>query len=404
MMHARSQSLTRWIAGAILTTATFLAAPVGAQETVHKLAVTFPLTGIAASQGEVASKAVELAIKQINESGVLGDGARMEAYFFDSQAKPDAGVRALQQAISVEDVPYVLTGYSGVSLAQAPIAERNERILVNVGGASPALSNLSPWFFNAIPLTHLQAPVLARYLVEELGEKKVALIYRDDDLGRGLQRVLGPAMQAFGGEVIAEESFLPGAHDFRLQLTRIRASNPDVVYIGGVATEVGAIIAQGTSLGLTPRWASYGAYNHKSTVELGGKAADGGVYTNPSNFGPDLEPFPAYQAMVDAWQAEYGSIGDLDYVASQFYLGTKLYADVIAQLKAAGEAVTPAKMREVLANSVFEDTVTGGMSFDEEQNAITSIAIYRLNEGKFEPVTVYTDEQVREINVLMHKQ
>lgn len=403
-MHAASYSMTRWFAGAMLTAVAIFAAPVGAQETVHKLAVTFPLTGIAASQGEVATKAVELAIKQINESGMLGGGAKVEAYFFDSQAKPDVGVRALQQAISVEDVPYVLTGYSGVSLAQAPIAERNERILVNVGGASPALSNLSPWYFNAIPLTHLQAPVLARYLVEELDEKKVALVYRDDDLGRGLQRVLAPAMKAFGGEVVAEEPYLPGAHDFRLQLTRVRVSNPEVVYIGGVATEVGAIIAQGTSLGLTPRWASYGAYNHKSTVELGGAAANGGVYTNPSNFGPDLKPFPAYQAMVDAWQAEYGSTDDVDYVAAQFYMGTYLYADLIARLNEAGKEVTPANMRDLLAESTFEDTVTGGLSFDEEQNAITSIAVYRLEDGKFEPVTVYTDEQVREINAIMHKQ
>lgn len=389
------------VAGAVFAAAMAVSTFAAAQETVHKIAITFPLTGIAASQGEVASRAVNLAVKEINESGMLGDGDRMEPFFFDSQAKPDAGVRALQQAISIEDVPYALTGYSGVSRAQAPVAERNERLLVNVGGASPALSDLSPWFFNAIPLTHLQAPVLARYLVEELGEKKAALIYRDDDLGRGLQQVLAPAMEAFGGEVVAEEAFLPGAHDFRLQLSRIRAADPDVVYIGGVATEVGAIIAQGTSLGLTPRWSSYGAYNHKSTIELGGQAANGGVYTNPSNFGPDLEPFPAYQRMMEAWEAEYGSTDDLDYVASQFYMGTRLYAELIKRLKEAGEEVTPANMRELMDDAVFEDTVTGGMSFDEQRNALTSIAIYQLKDGEFSPVTVYTADQVREINQLM---
>ncbi|QDZ01322.1 amino acid ABC transporter substrate-binding protein [Nitratireductor mangrovi] len=390
------------VVGAVFAATMAVASLAAAQETVHKIAITFPLTGIAASQGEVASKAVNLAVKEINESGMLGEGARMEPFFFDSQAKPDVGVRALQQAISIEDVPYALTGYSGVSLAQAPVAERNERLLVNVGGASPALSDLSPWFFNAIPLTHLQAPVLARYLAEELGEEKVALIYRDDDLGRGIQQVLAPAMEAFGGDVVAEESFLPGAHDFRLQLSRIRAANPDVVYIGGVATEVGAIIAQGTSLGLTPRWASYGAYNHKSTIELGGEAANGGVYTNPSNFGPDLEPFPAYQKMREAWEAEYGSTDDLDYVASQFYMGTRLYAELIKRLKEAGQDVTPANMRDLMDDAVFEDTVTGGMSFDEERNAITSIAIYHLKDGKFAPITVYTAGQVREINEVMH--
>lgn len=390
----------RWLAAG---TAALGLASGAAQAETHKIAVTFPLTGIAASQGEVATKAVNLAVKEVNESGMLGED-KLEAFFYDSQAKPDAGVRALQQAISIEDVPYILTGYSGVSRAQAPVAERSERVLVNVGGASPALSDLSPWFFNAIPLTHLQAPVLARYLVEELGVTKVAHIYRDDDLGRGLQGVLPHAMEAFGGELVAAETFLPGANDFRLQLARIRGAQPEAVYIGGVATEVGAIIAQATSLGLTPRWASYGAYNHASTVELGGEAANGGVYTNPSNFGPDLEPFPAYQAMVDAWAEEYGSADEVDYVGAQFYMGTRLYAETIRQLKEAGKEVTPQTIRDHLETTEFPETVTGGMSFDEEHNALTSIAIYQLNEGKFEPVRVYTDEEVREVNKRMHEE
>ena len=82
-------------------------------------------------------------------------------------------------------------------------------------------------------------------------------------------------------------------------------------------------------------------------------------------------------------------------------MGTRLYAELIKRLKEAGEEVTPANMRDLMDDAVFEDTVTGGMSFDEQRNALTSIAIYQLKNGEFSPVTVYTADQVREINQLM---
>jgi len=364
-------------------------------EKTYTLGVTFPLTGIAASQGESATKAVDLAVQLINEEGYIRDGGTIEARFYDSQAKPDVGVRALQQAITVNNVPYVLTGYSSVSAAQAPVAERNERVLVNVGGASPALSGLSPWYFNALPLTHLQVPVLIDYIAQNTNYTRYALLFRDDDLGRGIRSVFAPAVESMGGQVVGEESFLPGTNDFRRQLTRLRSTNPEVIYIGGVATEIGAIISQAASLGLRPMWTSYGAYNHASTVELGGEAAEGGLYTNTSSFDANLKPVPEYSAFRDAWVAKYGSESGMDYVASQFYLGTYLYADTINTLLAKGKDVTPVNIRDALREGHFS-TVAGELFFNENQDAITSIAIYTLEDGKFHPLTVVSPEEVEE--------
>lgn len=370
-----------------------LGSPVLAQGPSYKIGVTFPLTGIAAAEGTSATDAVKLAVKQINDSGFLTNGGKLEASFYDSQAKPDVGVRALQQAITVGNVPFILTGYSSVSAAQAPVAARNQRVLVNVGGASPALSSLSPWFFNAIPLTNLQVPVLIEYLSKHTNDKNFALIYRDDDLGKGIKSVFAPAVKAYGGTVVGEESYLPGTNDFRLQLTRLRADKPDVVYIGGVATEIGAIIHQAATLGLRPLWTSYGAYNHASTIKLGGSDAEGGTYTNPSYFQKDLKPYPAYNSFKTAWLGEYGNTDKLDYVASQFYLGTYLYAEAINKVLAAGKSVTTENLRDTIATSKF-DTIAGTLYFNKDHNGIASIGIFKLTNGKFEAVQVYPPSEV----------
>jgi branched-chain amino acid transport system substrate-binding protein len=392
MLQWTRRSLTLG-AGTLLGTA-LTARPVTAAET-FKFGITTTLTGIAASQGEAATKAVNLAVKQLNDGHYLKDVV-LQPLFFDTQAKPDIGVAALQQAITVAGVRFVLTGYSSVSIAQAPIAERNEVVLMNQGGASPSLSHLSPWFFNAIPLTHLQVPVLLEEVIEVMKKPKLAMIYRDDDLGKGLLQIYGPTATALGGTLVGQESYLPGANDFRRQLARLRADQPDMVYIGGVATEIGAVIGQGASLGFRPLWTSYGAYNHKATIELGKDAAEGGIYTNPANIGPDLKPLPAYQAMLDAWKAAYGSTDDVDYVAGQYYLGAMLLADTLKALQDKGAPLESRNIRDTMRTMHYK-TVTGDLYFNKDQDAITNIALYRLEKGEFRPFKVYTPAQVTAI-------
>ncbi|MDQ8728201.1 ABC transporter substrate-binding protein [Bradyrhizobium sp. LHD-71] len=398
-LRSRTLALTAMVAAAL----SCAAAPALAQaRQKFNFAVTFPLTGIAASQGETASKAVKIALQEINDHDYIG-GVELVPFILDSEAKPDIGVRALEQAITVNGAGYVITGYSSVSAAQAPIAERSRVVLVNVGGASPVLSNLSPWFFNAIPLTHLQIPILLEEIIEVQHKKSVALLFRDDDLGRGIRSLFGASAQALGGKLVAEESYLPGTNDFRRQLARIRAGSPDMVYIAGVATEIGSIIGQAASLGLTPLWTSYGAYNHKATIELGKQAADGGIYTNPANFGANLKTLPRYEQMLSAWRTAYGSTSDLDYIAGQIYLGVYLLADTLKTLKSSGKALTPENIRDAMRTTKYE-TVTGPMTFDKHQDALTSIAIYRLEKSEFKPYKVYSSDDVSAINARVVKQ
>lgn len=407
-MHRSKHRLDQWsrmlrILMGMTAALVFTMAQASAQtKEKFRFAVTFPLTGIAASQGETATKAVKIALQEINDRDYIG-GVELVPFILDSEAKPDVGVRALEQAISVNGAGYVITGYSSVSAAQAPIAERSRVVLVNVGGASPVLSNLSPWFFNAIPLTHLQIPILLEEVIEVQGKKSVALLFRDDDLGRGIQSLFGSTAQALGGKLVAEESYLPGTSDFRRQLARLRAGAPDMVYIAGVATEIGAVIGQAAGLGLTPLWTSYGAYNHKATIELGKDAANGGTYTNPANFGADLKTLPRYAQMVSAWQTAYGNVSDVDYIAGQIYLGVYLLADTLKALKAAGSALTPSNIRDAMRTTKY-DTVTGPLSFDKHQDALTNIAIYRLEKGEFKPHKVYSSAEVAAINARVVKQ
>ena len=100
--------------------------------------------------------------------------------FEDSQATPQQGVVAMNKLVNVEKVPFVLSAFTGVSKAIAPVGDRAKVVSVNGGGIGPDLAELGDYFWNVIPLVNLEIRVMAPYLVQERGFKKIALIYVDD--------------------------------------------------------------------------------------------------------------------------------------------------------------------------------------------------------------------------------
>ena len=103
--------------------------------------------------------------------------------FEDSQATPQQGVVAMTKLVNVEKVPFVLSAFTGVSKAIAPVGDKAKVVSVNGGGIGPDLAELGDYFWNVIPLVNLEIRVMAPYLVQERGFKKIALIYVDDPAG-----------------------------------------------------------------------------------------------------------------------------------------------------------------------------------------------------------------------------
>src|SRR5436190_366019 len=151
-----------------------------AQDTI-KVGANLPMSGPNAELGEIFSQAASIAVNHINADKMLSK--KLELVIEDSQATPQGGVVAMNKLVSVAKVPYVLSAYTAVSKAIAPIGDRAKVVSINGGAVGPDLAELGDYFWNVIPLVNFEAEVLIPFVVKEKGLKNIVLVFVDDPLG-----------------------------------------------------------------------------------------------------------------------------------------------------------------------------------------------------------------------------
>ena len=132
----------------------------------------------------------------------------------------------MNKLVSVEKVPFVLSAFTGVSKAIAPIGDKAKVVSVNGGGIGPDLAELGDYFWNVIPLVNLEIRVMAPYLVQERGFKKIALIYVDDPAGEAINKELQENVPKAGGQMVAQLQIPRNAQQFTSIAAKVRETEP----------------------------------------------------------------------------------------------------------------------------------------------------------------------------------
>jgi len=182
-MLTRSRALAGFAAAAI---AAFAAAAASADDIT--IGADLPLSGPNAQYGDIFSQGANLAIADVNADHMLSKTLVMD--YEDSQALPQPGVVAANKLVSVVRVPYMLSAFTSVSKAIAPVAERSKTVAVNGGGVGPDLAELGDYFWNVIPLANYEVRAMVPYLVNERKLKRLVLVYVDDPLGDAILKEL----------------------------------------------------------------------------------------------------------------------------------------------------------------------------------------------------------------------
>lgn len=194
-----------------------------------QIGTIFPLTGPGAVTGTQQQRGVDLAIKHINAAGGV-NGRMLKAVVEDSAGRPDQAVLAFNRMVELNNVPVVMTAYSSVGLAVAPLATRREVLAINSGAQSDALGDASPYLLNTLPLVRDEAPVMAQYAIKNIG-KTAAILYENASAGESGRDDFKKSFEELGGKVLVEEPAEFGLTNYRPLLLKIMAAKPDVVYI-----------------------------------------------------------------------------------------------------------------------------------------------------------------------------
>jgi branched-chain amino acid transport system substrate-binding protein len=318
---------------------------------------------------------VALAFDEINAAGgVLGEKLALHAE--DDRGEPAEAASAVTKLIARDHVVGLLgEAASSRTLAAAPIAQKSEIPMITPSSTNPQVTLVGPYVFRVCFTDDFQGAMLARFAARTL-KARTAILLTDvrNDYSSGLGLAFRRAFETLGGRIVGEQKYSEGDTDFSAQLTAIRTTPADVVFVPGYYTDVGLIARQKRSLGVPGTLLGGDGWDSPRLTEIGGDALDDAYFGN--HYSPQ-DPDPAVRRFVDAYRARYGSVPDS--VGALAYDAARLLADAIGR---AGSTAGP-RIREALADTSGFSGVTGTLSFDLERNPIKPITILEIEGGRY---------------------
>jgi branched-chain amino acid transport system substrate-binding protein len=355
------------------------AGPGAAQEAL-KFGLALPLTGAQALYGQDQITAAEMAVADINKAGGV-NGKKLEMVVLDTQADPQVGINAVNRLVRVEKVPVFVTGFSGVVKAVAPIANDNKVVELSVGANSPSVAQLGDYVYTTYPLADIDVTALAKYVHKDLGKKRAAILYINDETGTVAAGVFRKTFTDAGGQVVAFEAYDPKATDFTGQILKVRASNPDMIHIHGLVADTPQVIAQMRQLGLNQTVTSYAAIYNPRLIQSLGKGAEGIIVTS---LAPGPSDSPKVKEYVDRWQKEKNREPNGLPYTQYLYDAPYLVAQVFGSLDKKGKKITGESFREeMLAIRTFDLPVTGKTEILPNHTVTKPVYLMEVKDGQW---------------------
>jgi len=349
---------------AALAVSLILACALANADTI-KLGGILPLTGPGALIGTAEMRGVQFAVDAANAKGGI-HGNQIAVQFEDNQAKPDQSVLSFNKLTDLGHVPVVFTGYSGPTLAMAPLATRKKVLLVNAGAQADALAKASPYLINTLPTIGDEIAVLSNWLISQ-GKKRAAIMFENDAAGMSGRDDYLKSFPEAGGSILAQEATQFGQTDFRPALLKLADAKPDVMLV--------AITA-----GLLQMAQQYKQLDLRFTVAGTTFFADPSTIADPASAG-----FVHTQLRIDAppdlaaqFKAKYGA--DMEFFAKQYYNATQVVLTAIDKVLADNQPVTGENVHDaVLAIRKFQGLIP--LEF-KTNTASVPIDINEMRDGK----------------------
>ncbi len=268
------------------------------------IGTSFPLSGTVAADGKYIVQAIQLAVDEVNAAGGI-NGRLVELDSQDDEADPTTAASIANKFAEDEKILALVSSYnSSCMLAQVPILKEAGLAAVSPVTTSPDLTGSSPYYFRTCASDAYVGKLGADYCAD-LGWKKVALLYEQDDYGLGISKMFEEQATVRGLEIAYTGTFVYGeTKDFSTLLTSVKDAGVDGIFIGGLVTETVLIANQAETLGLgdVPICGADGLYSPALITEGGADVE--GIYTLGA-FTPDSDA-PKVQAFVESFKAAYG--------------------------------------------------------------------------------------------------
>jgi branched-chain amino acid transport system substrate-binding protein len=260
---------------------------------VIKLGADLEMTGGNATFGQSASNGVKLAIKEVNaKGGVLGK--QLTLVVADNKSEAAEAANAMQKLVTQDKVVAVIAPIASSSvIAAAQVCNDNKVLAISPTASNPKVTvdpntgKVRDFLFRAAFIDPFQGSVMANFANKTLKAKRAAVyIDNSSDYAKGLGKFFKETFEKNGGQVVDEEAYLTQDQDYKSTLTKIKAANPDVLFVPGYYQQVGMIVKQAREMGLNMPILGGDGWDSAKLPEIAGAQALNNTYF-ANHYSPD---------------------------------------------------------------------------------------------------------------------
>ncbi|WP_050476649.1 ABC transporter substrate-binding protein [Herbaspirillum rhizosphaerae] len=353
-----------------------------------KLGLAAALTGPAAKYGVAIKNGFTLAADEVNAKGGV-NGNKLVLIAEDEQGKKEEAINVFKKLIFQDKVLMVFgPTLSNSAFAADPIANAAKVVAFGTSNTADGITAMGPFTFRNSVMEADVLPVTVKAAVKHFGIKKVAVIYGNDDaFTKSGYDVFKATLEQQKIPVTTTEAYAKGDVDFKAQLTKIKAGNPDAIVCSCLAEEAANIILQTRTLGMKQPFIGGNGLNSPKLFEIAKDAGDNTLMGSPWS---SENLTPANKAFIAAYKAKFGS--DPDQFSAQAYDALHVVAEALKNVKLSGALDKDRDALRLALPAVKIDGATGKFAFraapavagkqvgfDAQQEAVVSIA----KGGKF---------------------
>jgi branched-chain amino acid transport system substrate-binding protein len=362
-------------AGVVTTLGLVVAADAAcAQDKLIKIGGLFAMSGPGSYFGVQDKQGIELAIEELNKTGV--NGYKFEVQYEDSACSPLPATQAAKRLLN-QYKPQVVLGEecSDATLAIMPLIEQAEVPLLNAGSSSIKVTDPgNPWTFRIMPNEVMQGVDIASNAYKRLNARTAVLLYENTNAGIGNAKVFGDTFKSLGGQILADIGFGRDVNDFTAIATRIAGlGKVDVIptyTLEGQGLRITQALAhagvtrggEGHAIQLGTIWLPFG-FEQKA-----GKAALG--YVRIVQFDP-TDQRDIVQSFVRSFRAKYNA--EPTHINAHAYDQILVTADVVRRGGKDSQSI-----RDLMAATKNFSGVTGSVEFDKSNQNVKMDTIHYM--------------------------
>jgi branched-chain amino acid transport system substrate-binding protein len=309
---------------------------------VPRIPILVPITGFISLEGTAQRNGAVMALEE-------AIAAKMSVAYevSDTSTSPEIAVNAMERALREQHTLAIVGPILGTQmLAMLPLAEEYEIPLVTISGTAKLTEMGNKWIFRFFPGDAVTKVAHARYVVEELGARRPAILYQTTAYGQSGRGHLAATFNALGAAPVYEEGLNVSVKDMTPALAKAMAKNPDVLVLHMHSGPTALLIRQARARGIDIPIVAGSAMHQPTTAALLEPAELKGVCAE-SGSSPISGGSPAMAEFTTAYRTRFGSEPDAFALAQ--YDATRMMLTAMAAGKLA-----PAAMRDWLAGNSHE--------------------------------------------------